>query len=83
VHFAPQFLSGKAGASTCLADFIHCQMGESIMLEKFKDLVVGEIFSEHNRQFVKLDDDTAKACSPQRLSGLVVLFDADDIVEVG
>ena len=53
------------------------------MLEKFKDLVVGEIFSEHNRQFVKLDDDTAKACSPQRLSGVVVLFDADDIVEVG
>lgn len=53
------------------------------MLEKFKDLAIGEIFSEHDTKFVKLDEDTARSCGAHRLSGVVVLFDADEIVEVG
>jgi hypothetical protein len=54
VHFAPQFLSGKAGASTCLADFIHCLTGELIMFTLFKNLARGELFHHRGNLYTKM-----------------------------
>ena len=53
------------------------------MLEKFKDLAVGEIFKSSDRTCVKLDDETAEMYAVYHKFGVVVLFDADELVEVG
>ena len=53
------------------------------MQVKFKDLAVGEIFRESGRTCVKVDDDTAEMYLVYHKFGVDVLFDADELVEVG